>query len=77
MSKEARAKAAASLGEEFVDSEASESDEEADENDDDDECVPKSKRKGWARLMQGARRIRNQSSKIYHGILESTILSSV
>eukprot|EP00439_Symbiodinium_sp_Y106_P073712 s729_g13.t4 len=52
VSKEARAKAAASLGEEFVDSEASESDEEADENDDDDECVPKSKRKGAQRRQK-------------------------
>lgn len=52
VSKEARAKAAASLDEEFVDSEASESDEEADENDDDDECAPKSKRKGAPRPRQ-------------------------
>ena len=35
-----------------MDSEASESDEEADENDDDDECAPKSKRKGWVHVKQ-------------------------
>ncbi|CAE7262178.1 NIP1-1 [Symbiodinium pilosum] len=46
VSKEARAKSAVSLGDDFVDSEASESDDELDDNDDDeDECAPKKKKR--------------------------------
>ena len=50
VSKEARAKAAASLGEEFVDSEASESDDDDENDDDDEEAAPKKKRKGGSLL---------------------------